>query len=56
MRTIIDFIITVVFFLFAGTAALKVADQFVEEVAIKKISKGLPSLESFTQKLTRPDM
>ena len=53
MRTIIDLIVTIIFLLFTGTAALKVADQFIKEVAIKKISRGLLPLSPMTRAMTR---
>lgn len=40
--------------LFGGTVALKSIHDWVREAALTKASQGLPSLSSFTKKLTQP--
>jgi hypothetical protein len=53
MRAIIDIALAVIFSVAVGTGSLKAFNSMVKKEALIKVQKGLPSLELFTQKLTK---
>ena len=53
MRAIIDIALAVIFSVVVGTGSLKLLHQQVKKESLIKVQKGLSSLESFTQRLTK---
>jgi hypothetical protein len=55
MRAIIDIFLAIIFSVVLGSGSLKLINKKVKREALIKVQKGLPSLESFTRKLTITD-
>ena len=53
MRAIIEIFLAILFTVVSGTTILNLSSKVIKKEAIIKVHKGLPSLESFTQKLTK---
>ena len=53
MKAIIEILLAVLFTVFIGIGGFKVATTPFKKEALRKISKGLGSLEVFSQKLTK---
>jgi len=53
MRAIIDIFLAIIFSVALGSGSLKIINAKVKREALIKIKKGLPSLELFTNKLTK---
>lgn len=52
MRAIIDIALAVIFSVAVGTSGAKILSTTIKKEALIKIHGGLPSLESFTKKMT----
>ncbi len=52
MRAIIEIALAVIFSLVLGSGSLKIINKKVKREALIKVQKSLPSLESFTRKMT----
>lgn len=52
MRAIIEIILAILFTVITGTMALNFSSKVIKKEALTKVQKGLPSLETFTRKLT----
>lgn len=52
MRAIIDIALAVIFSLILGSGSLHLINKKVKREALIKVQEGLPSLESFTNKMT----
>jgi hypothetical protein len=53
MRAIIEIILAIFFTVVSGTTVIKLSCKAIKKEAILKVHNGLPSLENFTQKMTR---
>lgn len=53
MRAIIEIILAVLFTVVTGTTALNYSSKAIKKEALTKIQKGMPSLLSFSKKLTK---
>lgn len=53
MRAIIEISLAVLFTLFIGAGGFKIATTPFKKETLLKVSKGIGSLESFSQKMTR---
>lgn len=53
MRAVIEIILAIVFTAVTGTTVLNFSSKAIKKEALTKIQKGLPSLESFTRKMTK---
>jgi len=53
MRAIIEIILAILFTVATGTTVLNLSSKTIKKEALLKVHKGLPSLESFTQKMTK---
>ena len=53
MRAIIEIFLAILFTVISGTTVLNFSSKAIKKEAILKVHKGLPSLEKFTQKLTK---
>ena len=53
MRAIIDIFLAIIFSVVLGSGTLKLLNHQIKKESLLKVQKGLPSLEKFTQKLTR---
>ena len=53
MRAIIEIFLAVLFTVVSGTTALTLSNKAIKKEALIKVQKGLPSLSTFTQKLTQ---
>jgi hypothetical protein len=56
MRTVIEFILTLILLITAGTYTSKAVYRFVKKEVVLRIQKGLPPLGRFERQLTRLDM
>ena len=52
MRAIIDIFLAIIFSVILGSGSLHVFNKRVKREALIKVQKGLPSLESFTKRMT----
>ena len=52
MRAIIEIFLAILFIVISGTTVLNLSSQTIKKEALLKVQKGLPSLESFTKKMT----
>jgi len=52
MRAIIDILLAIIFSVVLGSGSLHLINNKVKREALLKVQKGLPSLESFTNKMT----
>ena len=52
MRAIIEIFLAIIFTVILGTAVLNISSRAIKKEALQKVQKGLPSIESFTKKLT----
>jgi hypothetical protein len=52
MRAIIDIFLAIIFSVTLGSGSLHFINKKMKKEALIKIQKGLPSLESFTNKMT----
>lgn len=53
MRAIIEIFLAIIFSVALGIGSLKAFNSKVKKEALINVQKGLPSLELFTQKLTK---
>ena len=53
MRAIIEIFLAILFTVISGTTVLNFSSKAIKKEALLKVQKGLPSLESFTEKLTK---
>lgn len=53
MRAIIEILLAILFTVVSGTTVLNLSSKAIKKEAIIKVHKGLPSLENFTQKMTK---
>lgn len=53
MRSIIEISLAIIFAVIVGTGGLNFVTSAIKKESIKKVSKGLGSLESFTKQLTK---
>ena len=53
MRAIIEIFLAILFTIVSGTTVLNLSSKAIKKEALLKVQKGLPSLEKFTEKLTR---
>ena len=52
MRAIIEIILAILFTVVSGTTVLNLSSKVIKKETIIKVHKGLPSLESFSKKIT----
>jgi len=52
MRAIIDIFLAIIFSVIIGSGSLNIINKEVKREALIKVQKGLPSLESFTKRMT----
>ncbi|WP_167849491.1 hypothetical protein [Halobacteriovorax vibrionivorans] len=53
MRAIIEIFLAILFTVVSGTTVLNLSSKTIKKEALIKVQKGLPSLESFTKKMTK---
>lgn len=53
MRAIIEIFLAILFTVISGTTVLNFSSKAIKKEALTKVQKGLPSLEAFTQKMTK---
>lgn len=53
MRAIIEIFLALLFTVVSGTTILNFSSKAIKKEALLKVQKGLPSLESFTEELTK---
>ncbi len=53
MRAIIEIVLAIIFTVITGTSVLNFSSNTIKKEALIKIQKGLPSLEKFTNLLTK---
>lgn len=53
MRAIIEIFLAILFTVVSGTTVLNLTSKTIRKEVIIKVHKGLPSLESFTRKMTK---
>ena len=55
MRAIIDIFLAIIFSAALDTGSLKAFNLMVKKEALIKVQKGLPSLETFTRRMSQKD-
>lgn len=53
MRAVIEIFLAILFTVITGSTFLNLSSKAIKKEALMKVQKGLPSLESFTSKLTK---
>ena len=53
MHAIIEIFLAILFTVISGTSILNLSTKAMKKEAILKVHTGLPSLETFTKKMTR---
>lgn len=53
MRAIIEIFLAILFTVISGTNILNLSTKVIKKEAILKVHNGLPSLETFTKRMTK---